>query len=220
MNRDACKPMAAAELHGAAAGSATGTDARLTDLARIEAEVWAELERAVCRRTSASGAPHAWRRAVLATVDEGGPQARSIVLRDCFPANRELVFYADARSPKVAQLRRDPRAVLLCWSEELGWQLRLRCRIEIEISGLDATARWARIRHCPAAHDYLSPLAPGTPIDDAQGHPVDAPPPPERVRETFTVLTAQVEAIDWLELHALGHRRACFDADGARWLVP
>lgn len=195
-------------------------NARLADLAQIEARIWVELDDAVRRRASPGEPAHEWRRAVLATQDAQGPQARSIVLRDAHLDNRELVFYADARSAKVQQLRQDPRAVLLCWSEALGWQLRMRCRVEVETTGLDVTARWARIRHSPAAHDYLSPMAPGTPLTDAHGVPVDAPHPPERLRETFAVLSACVESIDWLELHELGHRRALFDTQGARWLVP
>lgn len=195
-------------------------DARLVDLAQIEARVWAELERAVHSRSQGGVPPHEWRRAILATQDADGPQARSVVLRDLLLDSRELVFYADARSPKVAQLRRDPRGVLLCWSAALGWQLRLRCHIEVETSGLDVTARWAHIRHRPAAHDYLSPMAPGTPLADGHGGMVVTPLAPERLRDTFAVLTARVEATDWLELHELGHRRAVFDAQGARWLVP
>jgi hypothetical protein len=195
-------------------------DARLADLAQIEATIWAELERAVRSRGNGTGPRHEWRRAALATQDADGPQVRSVVLRDLLPDTRELVFYADARSPKVAQLRRDSRAELLCWSETLGWQLRLRCRIQAETSGLDVTARWAHIRHRPAAHDYLSPMAPGTPLTDAHGARVVTPLAPERLRETFAVLTARVESVDWLELHALGHRRALFDAEGARWLMP
>jgi hypothetical protein len=34
------------------------------------------------------------------------------------------------------------------------------------------------------------------------------------------VLFARVDSLDWLELHRDGHRRARFDADGARWLQP
>jgi hypothetical protein len=68
----------------------------------------------------------------------------------------------------------------------------------------------------PAAQDYLSPLPPGSPLA-----PGAAPPLPERgSREHFAVLTAEVLALDWLELHALGHRRAVFDAAGARWVTP
>jgi hypothetical protein len=29
-----------------------------------------------------------------------------------------------------------------------------------------------------------------------------------------------VQSIDWLELHADGHRRAIFDETGARWVQP
>jgi hypothetical protein len=190
--------------------------ARLTDLRLIEARIWTELERAVHGRPASGQPAHPWRRAALASVGEDGPQVRSVVLRDIQADRRELVFYADARSPKIAQLRADPRAQLLCWSEPLGWQLRLRCRIEVATDGLDVTTRWAQIRHRPAAHDYLSPLAPGSPLEAPA-----APLAPERARESFAVLTAQVEAIDWLELHAQGHRRARYArGQSPQWLVP
>jgi len=39
-------------------------------------------------------------------------------------------------------------------------------------------------------------------------------------RACFAVIQAQVLAIDWLELHPEGHRRAVFDEAGSRWLVP
>ena len=39
-------------------------------------------------------------------------------------------------------------------------------------------------------------------------------------REYFSVISAQVLAIDWLELHREGRRRALFDVQGARWLQP
>lgn len=189
---------------------------RLTDLARIEALIWDELDRAVHSRVGPGRAAHPWRRAALATVGPDGPEVRSIVLRDIQVDQRTLVFYADARSPKIAQLRADPRGQLLCWNEVLGWQLRLGCRIEVATDGLDVTTRWAHIRHRPAAHDYLSPLAPGSPLDAPA-----APVAPERARESFAVLSARVQAIDWLELHAQGHRRARFMVGATpQWLVP
>ena len=61
--------------------------------------------------------------------------------------------------------------------------------------------------------DYLSPLPPGAPLGQAA---------PERAsRSQFAVVSAQVQSIDWLELHADGHRRALFDASGqGQWLTP
>jgi pyridoxamine 5'-phosphate oxidase len=39
-------------------------------------------------------------------------------------------------------------------------------------------------------------------------------------RAHFALVEASVEEVDWLELHAQGHRRAAFDATGAHWLQP
>jgi pyridoxamine 5'-phosphate oxidase len=82
----------------------------------------------------------------------------------------------------------------------------------LQTAGLAVSSRWARVKMTPAAHDYLSPLPPGSPLDQ---------PIIERGgREHFAVVMATVTSIDWLELHAQGHRRALFDGRGRRWLVP
>jgi pyridoxamine 5'-phosphate oxidase len=84
----------------------------------------------------------------------------------------------------------------------------------VHIDGLAVTSRWARLQHSPAAQDYLAPQPPGS--------PVQAPSTPQagEQRHFFAVLSARVLAMDWLELDPAGHRRALFDDQGARWLVP
>ncbi|MDE1949365.1 MAG: pyridoxamine 5'-phosphate oxidase family protein [Burkholderiales bacterium] len=180
-------------------------DSRLHDLAAIEAAVWREL-------AAAPQPGHAWRQGVLATTDGRAADARTVVLREVDPEARSLLSFTDARSPKVRQVETHPQGMLVLWSEPLGWQLRLAVRLGVETAGLLVSSRWARLKMTPAAHDYLSPMPPGSPIE----HPT-----PERgTREHFAVLAMAVESIDWLELHALGHRRARFDAAGRRWLAP
>ncbi|BDI03481.1 pyridoxamine 5'-phosphate oxidase family protein [Sphaerotilus microaerophilus] len=179
---------------------------RLTSLDDIEEALWQELGHCVHERD------HDWRRCVLASSGEQGADARLVVLREVDREARELMIYTDTRSPKVAQLQRDRRATLVCWSAALGWQLRLRGEVEVACDGLQVTSRWATIKHRPAAQDYLSPLAPGS--EWVAGGKVDHP------REHFGVMTLQVQSVDWLEVHALGHRRAMFDARGRRWLAP
>lgn len=183
---------------------------RLDDLQTLEDTLWSDLQRAATDRG------HPWRVAVLATTDGVAADARSVVLRDVDSTRRALIIYTDSRSPKVQQLQDHPRGTLVMWWPARGWQLRLRVLLAIETSGLAVSSRWARLKMSPAAQDYLSPLPPGSPL---QG-PADSPAPARGTREHFGVVTAQVLAIDWLELHADGHRRACFDADGARWLTP
>lgn len=179
---------------------------RLDRLDAIEAEVWLQLGRAPRERG------HGWRVGVLATTDGAAADARSIVLRDVDPAQRNLVFYADSRSPKIRQIAQHPRGTIVLWSDALSWQLRLRVLLEVETSGLAVSSRWARLKMSPGAQDYLSPMPPGT--------AVDTPAPERGSREHFGVVSASIESLDWLELHADGHRRAAFDADGRRWLVP
>jgi hypothetical protein len=181
--------------------------ARLDDLAVIESALWHELTQAVQQRG------HAWRHAVLATRNGDEADARTVVLREVDAEARTLTFYTDARSAKVAQAVAHPQGRLVLWSAALGWQLRLRVRLDVETSGLTVSSRWAQVKLTPSAQDYLSPLPPGSRLGRAAL--------PERAsRDHFALMTAQVLSADWLELHAEGHRRACFDTTGPHWLAP
>jgi hypothetical protein len=74
------------------------------------------------------------------------------------------------------------------------------------------SSRWQRIRQSASARDYLSALAPGTPLETTS--------PATAQRESFAAVTARVERIDWLELHRDGHRRAVFGKPEAHWVQP
>ncbi|HRH89468.1 MAG TPA: pyridoxamine 5'-phosphate oxidase family protein, partial [Rubrivivax sp.] len=174
---------------------------RIDSLSLIEAGLWQELQ------IAAQQPGHEWRTMVLATIDGDEAQARSVMLREVDAAAHELLFFTDSRSAKVAQMRARPIGTLLCWSSLVGWQLRLRVQLQVDSAGLQVSSRWARLKMTPAAQDYLSPLPPGSPVADRYA--------PERAsRNHFAVVTAKVLAIDWLELHADGHRRARFGPDG------
>ena len=195
---------------------------RLESLADIEAAVWRELGQALRDKQ------HGWRLAVLATVDGQGADARSVVLRDLDATSRTLLMYTDARSPKATQLATHPHGTLVLWSAALGWQLRLRVALALETTGPRVSSRWARLKLTPAAQDYLSPLPPGTAMGSGLGsgegggesNRVGDITPERQSREHFAVLAAQVQSMDWLDLHPEGHRRALFSAAGAVWLAP
>ena len=177
-----------------------------TSLAQVESALWAELAQA----THVRG--HAWRVLALATVEGTRAAVRSVVLREVQAGQKQLLFFTDTRSPKVAQLRAQPQGSLLAWSAPLAWQLRLEVSLTVADSGSDVTARWAEIQHSASAQDYLAAQPPGTPLESYAPVPTAS--------HHFGIVTAQVTAIDWLELHADGHRRARFDGQGARWLAP
>jgi hypothetical protein len=179
-------------------------DDRLDSLPEIEAGLWRELADA------ARHLDHPWRTAVLATADGEVADARTVVLRETDSMARRLTFFSDARSAKVAQLNAQPQGTLVMWSPALNWQLRLRVQLRSVTDGLAVSSRWARLKLSPAAHDYLSAKAPGSVLDNALGARGD--------RAHFALILADVESIDWLELHPQGHRRARFGGGEAIWL--
>ncbi|MBE2242533.1 MAG: pyridoxamine 5'-phosphate oxidase [Burkholderiaceae bacterium] len=181
----------------------------LTDLHAIHTELWQQLTAAV------SSKDHPWRTPVLATINGHLADARTVVLREVDAREPHFLIYTDERAAKVPQLLSHPVGTLVMWSAEIGWQLRCRVHLSLEMTGLAASSRWARIKLTPAAQDYLSPLPPGAPLD------AEAAPTHDAVaRDYFSVINAKVLAIDWLELHEQGHRRARFEGTSARWLQP
>jgi pyridoxamine 5'-phosphate oxidase len=189
---------------------------RLQELDEIETSIWSELESCVAARPRSepdapdAGQPHEWRVAVLATVDDGQADARSLVLREVDAAERRLVFYTDARSPKVRQIEQSPQGTLIFYSRELGWQLRMQVRLHVETTGLAVSSRWAKLQTSNGARDYQAVAAPGRPLD--------APLSELGVRDHFAMIEAMAETVDWLELHPDGHRRAVLGSRGSHWV--
>jgi pyridoxamine 5'-phosphate oxidase len=183
---------------------------RLETLPEIEAAAWFELARAAADRS------HPWRTPVLATVDTAGAapaaDARTVVLREVDATSHTLLLFTDSRAAKVRQAKAAPAGTLVFWSPALGWQLRCAVMLQVEEAGLAVSSRWASIKVSPAAQDYLSPLPPGAPLGSAV--------PALAQRGKFAVVTAAVQAIDWLELHPDGHRRASFSSAGGHWVQP
>ncbi|RZT95226.1 pyridoxamine 5'-phosphate oxidase family protein [Rivibacter subsaxonicus] len=176
-------------------------------LEAIEVAIWREL------RCASDDRHHEWRTPVLASVDAAlGADARTVVLREVDADAKQLRLYTDARSAKAAQIAAEPRVTLLCWSPRLQWQLRLRGRAGLVLDESMLRSRWERLRDSAAASDYLSPRPPGSVLAGATD--------PPGTEAHFAIIELQVDAIDWLELHRAGHRRALFDGDGARWLQP
>jgi pyridoxamine 5'-phosphate oxidase len=179
---------------------------RIESLRLIETAYWRELERAAQERG------HGWRTMTLATVEGQEAHARSVTLREVAVSQQRVLFYTDDRSPKLSQLQRHPVGTLLAWCPALSWQLRLRVHLSQEQDASLVKARWSRLRLTPAAQDYLSPMAPGEPLERADCE--------RGSREHFAIVNAQVLSVDWLELHPEGHRRAVFGPGGPQWVQP
>jgi pyridoxamine 5'-phosphate oxidase len=176
----------------------------------IRQQIWKELGRASVDRH------HEWRTPVLATVGcDGSPNARTVVLRKVDARLLTFCFYTDARSAKVSEITKEPKAVLAFWSGRLNWQLRVKVEISVATDGPEIQALWQRIQQSASATDYMASASPGTErttgFRTAQNLSGD---------HHFALLNAQVLQMDWLELGRGGHRRASMSADTWQWLVP
>ncbi|NIF39740.1 pyridoxamine 5'-phosphate oxidase [Burkholderia sp. Tr-862] len=157
---------------------------------------------------------------------DGAPKVRTIVLRQVSRADRLLAFHTDARSEKVAELRRDPRIAVV--ANDLDALVQIRA--EGVASICDDEAQRRAIWQSSRSHTlllYRAPLRPGTPIDSPEEAHITSSPgtaPTDDGYRNFCLVHVTVTRIDWLELARGGHRRAVFDVndDGyaGRWIAP
>ena len=183
----------------------------------IRQQIWKELVRATRDRH------HAWRTPVLATaMRDGAVNARTVVLRKAVLAETGglLEIYTDQRSAKVGELIVQPSACLVFWSSRLNWQLRIRADVTIRNDGPYVESLWQSLKQTRAARDYMSLRSPGMALvqtcDDAERNVLKN----EAPKTYFSVLTARVLDIDWLELGREQHRRAKITGDQFLWLEP
>lgn len=165
---------------------------------------------------------------VVASIADGLPDARVMVLRAADRAAATLRFHTDARSPKCAALDGAPVSVLAYHPGE-AVQLRIGGTARIVRDGAVVDAIWAQstpfARRC-----YMVDAAPGTPLPApgsglpaaAEGHkPTEADLLPARAN--FALLLVTITRIDWLHLAQGGHRRAVFSVTNGwqgEWCVP
>lgn len=187
--------------------------AHYDDLEAIHDATWDLLVRGVRDRSLLAHTP------VLATVDtKARPQARSVVLRGCTPETRTLHVHTDRRSAKASEIEAQPRGAVHVYEPGEKIQLRLDVALSLATSGPLVEARW-EASHAGSRACYAVAPGPGTPLDDPRQASFEGD-----GRAHFAVITARVEALEWLFLSAHGHRRARFTYGAAgrtqTWLTP
>lgn len=192
------------------------------DLAATLDEAWRRLDEGVRDRRSGFHSP------TLATLGlDGRPRARVVVLRAAEPGPRRIAFHCDARSEKVAEIGRDPRAALTAYDAPAKIQVRVEGPVALHRDDAQADAAWAASRPASRATYGVRPAS-GAPIPAGGGYD---PPAGEAAgegaftRSNFLFGVMAVERLEFLYLARAGHRRARFawDAAGglaATWLVP
>ncbi|MCR4466163.1 pyridoxamine 5'-phosphate oxidase family protein [Burkholderia sp. SCN-KJ] len=199
------------------------TDTRSESLTETYDRLWSCLESGV----GAQRSPFTMLQAATLGLD-GAPKVRTIVLRQVSRADRLLSFHTDARSEKVAELRRDARIAIV--ANDLDSLVQIRAEGVASICDDEAQRRavWQSSRPHTLLL-YRAPRRPGTPIESPEEAHVAAGATTGTAAiddgyRNFCLLHVTVTRLDWLELARSGHRRAVFDVndDGyeGRWVAP
>lgn len=185
--------------------------------------VWQTLKLAV------GTARHPFHTPTIATVEGGQPRARVVVLRHADEGTKTLRFHTDWRTPKVEQLKIDPRMELCFYSPDDRLQVRATGIARLHHQDKFATERWQASallsRRC-----YTWPVAPGTsaevPTSGLSPELEGREPTEEEAApgfEAFCVVEVEIKEIDALLLVFTGHRRAHWRVDeswNGTWRVP
>ncbi|TDL91125.1 pyridoxamine 5'-phosphate oxidase family protein [Meridianimarinicoccus aquatilis] len=181
-----------------------------TDLETLRTRVWETISDGVHNRHSAA------RVAALATAGQnGGAEARMVVLRGADQTSGKIYVHTDTLSAKVAELRADPRATVLIWDPAAQFQIRLKVEVGID-TGSCVERDWDRIPG-QARRVYGNAPEPGWGLECPEALTVT----PDQSR--FAVMTCTLREIDALHLgHEVHHRAAFRRRDGWRgeWIAP
>lgn len=152
------------------------------------------------------------------------------MFRDFHARNNELTIHTDVRTPKIAELRRNPAAQCVFWDKTRALQLRLSGTVTIHAGDALASKAWEGV-DLASRFSYLTTSAPSGDIDrpssGREGMDGRLPTPEEAAVgwKNFAVLGLKLDEIDWVLLDNAGHRRARFTFDdkglaGSTWLIP
>lgn len=190
-------------------------------LDRIYLHIWD------CLAAAASESNHAFNAMQASTIGlDGAPNVRTVALRRVSEPESLIGFHTDLRSPKVAELDREPRIALAGTDSDRKRQIRVFGEAHIIRDGPVRVEAWKS----SSDHDliqYRTLLAPGTPIArprDAFGEKGDIPGPDEGLAH-FCVVEVHAVSIDWLDLSEADHPlRVRFirsdDEWTGRWIAP
>ena len=167
---------------------------------------------------------------VLATVDAGEPEARTMVLRDVEPATSgppSFGLFVNSTSPKFREFRQSSTVVIVVYLPSLAVQYRLRCTLEQLPEDL-VRISWRLRPPIPKRMDWLYEDRPQSSVVDSRAALVELldGPEPASAPESAVGFRLVPESVERLDLGTADgvHDRRRYAFDGQSWgeevLVP
>lgn len=180
-------------------------------------EIWALLGR------GAAFPKDPWHAPQLSTIASSGPKSRIVILRKADKGKSVLICHTDIRAQKVKEIQRNANISWLFWNARARIQLRLEATAVIHHMNSQAAAHWDSLS-ASSRTTYSLTEAPGTEVPSDHAPLIsfdrDLSPSAEKLNawyNHFAVIETTVQAVEWLELHREGHRRAQFTRQESSW---
>lgn len=187
-------------------------------------QIWKHLDLGVLDRH------HAFHSPVFATESNGEANIRVVILRRFWRKPAKLAFHTHLGSPKVAEIKLNPKVSWLFYHQKEKLQVRIKGVAVVHTDDELADEQWL-------ATDFFSRRcyigeAPTTITKNATSgmpeHIINREPTREESeigRKNFAVISSTIESIDCLELAVRGHRRSLFKWNQSgeletKWLTP
>lgn len=159
---------------------------------------------------------HPFRYFTLATIENGQPRQRTVVLRKTL-ADLSLVFYTDTRTQKIADIKQSPACSALFYNPKKLLQIRVKGTAELIRDKEQIATYWQTVQEA-SKKDYTTNMAPGTPIKnpDAVSYNLE--------ENYFCPVKIIPNSIEYLQLKRPNHLRVLFSRNDSDWtgefLVP
>ncbi len=149
---------------------------------------------------------HPFRYFTFATLNDSKPRLRTVVLRK-MESNLTLLFYTDARSQKVIDIKRNNQVAALFYHPKKLVQLQIEGTAKINLNTNANLQLWKQLPETAKA-DYLSNLAPGTQIENPDNLYLNSE------ENNFCSIEIVPTHIEYLKLNKPKHQRIRFLKDG------
>lgn len=193
----------------------SGLDEEAAFLDYLLDDVWEILAQGVRVPIAAAHTP------TLATLRNGLPTLRTVVLRDVSRRSAMIFIHADRHSSKVLELLAQPACSLHIFDGGRRVQLRIDAQASLHLDDEIADGQWRQLQSRARALKQLGDRSSdGIATDDRGFDDIDGFFDPA-YRHRFAVIALHVSAIEWLQLRAGGPRHARFEigeTPSACWL--
>tara|TARA_Y100000748_G_scaffold291538_1_gene279133 strand:- start:430 stop:1005 length:576 start_codon:yes stop_codon:yes gene_type:complete len=183
------------------------------NLKGIYEEIWDYLDVAVKDRKSGF---HTFS---LATISNGYPDNRTVVLRGCCKKTMKLSFHTNNFSNKIIDISAEHNVSALFYDKEKKIQIRIAGIANINNDNSYCKEKWENMSN-QSKECYFQNINPGKTVDNPDQIKTEKR---NEMSKSFSIIDIKVIKIDWLLLSASGHTRVKFTKDNnfnGEWIAP